>query len=235
MFIRKMKKLSIIVPVYNEERTLKTILEKIKKTRLKNVKKEIIIVDDASTDGTKKILENIKDKSIKIIRHKKNMGKGYAIRTALNSITGDIILIQDADLEYDPNDYAKLIKPIIEKKVDVVYGSRILNQKSKYSRFAYYAAGRSLTVITNLLYGINITDEPCGYKAFSSRIIKNIKLKCKRFEFCPEVTAKIAKKGIRIHEVPASYNPRSRKEGKKIKFSDWLEAVYTLLKYRFIN
>ena len=231
-----MEKLSIIIPVYNEERTLETILDKVKKVRLKNVKKEIVIVDDASTDQTKEILKKIKGKSIKVIYHKRNMGKGFAIRTALNHTTGNIVIIQDADLEYDPQEYSNLIKPIIENKTKVVYGSRLLGRKkSRYARFVYYIAGKSLTIITNLLYGTKITDEPCGYKVFKSSIIKNINLKCKRFEFCPEVTAKISKKGIKIYEVPTSYNPRSRKEGKKIKFTDWLEAVYTLLKYRFVN
>ncbi|MDP3765449.1 MAG: glycosyltransferase family 2 protein [Nanoarchaeota archaeon] len=231
-----MKKLSIIIPVYNEEKTISEIIRRVKNARLKGIEKEIVIVDDASTDGTKEILNGIKDNSIKIIYHKKNMGKGFAIRTALNYATGNIILIQDADLEYNPEEYPKLLEPIIEGKATVVYGSRQLGKKhSKYARLAYYIAGLSLTALSNILYGINITDEPCGYKVFSSDVIKGINLKCKRFEFCPEITAKISKKGIKIYEVPSSYSPRSRKEGKKIKFSDWLEAVYTLVKYRFVD
>ena len=231
-----MTKLSVIIPVYNEEKTINLIINKIKKVSLKNVEVEIIAVDDASTDGTKEFLKKIKDRAIKIVFHKKNMGKGSAIRTALNYCTGDIILIQDADTEYDPKDYPKLIKPILEGKTKVVYGSRVLCRKHlKYNKFVYYLGGLSLTIITNLLYGTNLSDEPCGYKVFHSSVIKNINLKCKRFEFCPEITAKIAKKGIKIYDIPASYNPRSRKEGKKIKFRDWLEAVYVLLKYRFFN
>lgn len=230
-----MKKLSIIIPVYNEKYNLASILNNVKKTKLKNINKEVIVVDDGSTDGTKNILKKIRDKSIKIIRHKKNMGKGSAIRTALKYTTGDIILIQDADLEYSPEDYQKLIAPILEGKANIVYGSRLLGQKSRYSKFAYYVAGRLLTLLANILYGISITDEPCGYKVFKADIIKSIPLKCKRFEFCPEITAKVSKKGIKIYEVPVSYNPRSRKEGKKIKFKDWLEAVFTLIKYRFTN
>ena len=231
-----MKKLSIIVPVYNEEKNIETILGKVKKVKLRNANKEIIVVDDGSTDRTKEILKKIKDKSIKVIYHKRNMGKGCAIRTALNYVSGDIVLVQDADLEYDPKDYPNLITPIIEGKAKVVYGSRLLGREhAKYVKFAYYIAGTSLTVITNLLYGTKITDEPCGYKVFSYDVIKKLKLKCKRFEFCPEVTAKIIKKGIKIYEVPSSYNPRTRKEGKKIKFKDWLEAVYTLLKYKFVD
>ena len=230
-----MKKLSIIIPAYNEEKTISEIIRRVKNVKLNGIAKEIVIVDDASTDSTKKILDGISDKSIKVVHHKKNMGKGSAIRTALNYTTGDIILIQDADLEYNPEEYPKLLEPIIEGKFDVVYGSRQLGKRHKYARLAYYIAGLSLTALSNILYGINITDEPCGYKVFSSDIIKNVNLRCKRFEFCPEITAKISKKGIKIYEVPSSYNPRSRKEGKKIKFSDWLEAVYTLVKYRFVD
>lgn len=230
-----MKRLSIIIPAYNESKTIGAILKKIKNVPLRGIEKEVIVVDDASTDGTKEILKKNKDKSIKVLYHNKNSGKGAAIRTGLKYATGDIILIQDADLEYDPKDYQKLIKPILKRKADVVYGSRLLGQKSKYSKFAYYAAGRSLTMLANILYGINISDEPCGYKVFKANIIKNIPLKCKRFEFCPEITAKISKKHIKIFEVPTSYSPRSREEGKKIKFRDWLEAVYTLVKYRFTD
>lgn len=230
-----MRKLSIIVPAYNEHSTIGAILKKIKNIPLRSVEKEIVIVDDASTDGTSAFLKRIKDSSIKVLHHGKNMGKGAAIRTGLNHATGDIILIQDADLEYDPNDYPKLIEPILKDKADVVYGSRILGQKAIYSKFAYYVAGRSLTMLANLLYGINITDEPCGYKVFKANVIKNMPLKCRRFEFCPEITARISKKHIRIFEIPASYMPRSREEGKKIKFKDWLEAVYTLIKYRFTD
>lgn len=230
-----MKKLSVIIPVYNELKTIESILGMVKNVPLEKVEKEIIVVDDASNDGTADFLKKIKDSSIKIFFHQQNLGKGAAIRTGLKYASGDIILIQDADLEYNPEEYPKLIAPILEGKADIVYGSRLLRQKSKYSRFAYYAAGRSLTLLTNILYNTRITDEPCGYKVFKSEIIKSIPLKCKRFDFCPEITAKIAKKHIRIHEVPSSYCPRSRKEGKKIRFKDWLEAVYTLVKYRFIN
>jgi len=230
----KKHKLSIIIPVYNEAKTIKELLRRINKVDLGKIKKEIILVDDYSTDGSRDILKELKGKYIKIFQDK-NKGKGSAIRTALSYVTGDIVLIQDADLEYDPKDYPGLIDPILQGKADVVYGSRLLGQKSKYAKFSYYVAGRSLTLIANLLYGINISDEPCGYKIFSSDVIKNIKLKCKRFEFCPEITARISKKGIKIYEVHASYNPRSRKEGKKIKFSDWLEAIYVLVKYKFFD
>ncbi len=230
-----MAKLSVIIPAYNEIKTIEAILKKVKEVPLGSAEKEIIVVDDASKDGTAELLKEIKDSSIKIFFHQQNQGKGAAIRTGLKYSTGDIVLIQDADLEYDPGDYPKLIAPILEGNADVVYGSRLLGQKSRYSKFAYYAAGKSLTALANILYGIGITDEPCGYKVFRADIIKKMPLKCSRFDFCPEITAKIAKKKIKIFEVPASYNPRSREEGKKIKFRDWLEAVYTLIKYRFTD
>ena len=230
-----MEKLSIIMPVYNEKKTIAIILDRVRNVRLKNVKKEVIIVDDCSTDSTRDFLRKIKNKDIKVLYHKKNIGKGAAIRTALSHATGSIVLIQDADLEYDPKDYPRLIKPILEGKAKVVYGSRLLGRKSKYSKFAYYAAGKSLTFLSNLLYNAKITDEPCGYKAFRAEVLKGANLKCKRFEFCPEITAKVSKKRIRIYEVSSSYSPRSRDEGKKIRFRDWLEAVFTLIKYRFTN
>jgi len=239
-----MTKISIIIPAYNEEKTINKLLEKIAKADTKNVKKEIIIIDDNSKDNTvKEILKfkkNNKNKSIlsiKIIKHKQNHGKGFAIRTGIKQATGDITLIQDADLEYDPNDYYSLIKPILKGKAEVVYGSRRLKKANKqHSGFSFYLGGIGLTLITNLLYpGLHITDEPTCYKVFKTKIIKNLNLKCKRFEFCPEVTAKIAKKHIKIYEVPISYYPRTTKEGKKIKWKDGIEAVWTLLKYKFVK
>jgi len=228
-------KLSILIPVYNEEKTIKKIIDIVKKVRLSKVEKEIVVVDDGSKDKTLEVLKKIK--GIKLIGHKKNSGKGAAIRTAIKHATGDIILIQDADLEYDPNDYSALIKPIIEGKAKVVYGSRRLKKENKqHSGFSFYLGGIGLTMIANLIYpNLHITDEPTCYKVFRADIIKGMKLKCKRFEFCPEVTAKVARRGIKIHEVPISYHPRTAKEGKKIKWKDGVEAVWTLLKYRFIG
>ncbi len=226
-------KLSIIIPAYNEEKTLLQILSKIKKVDLGDIKKEIIIIDDASKDNTKKIIENIKDKNIKKIFHKENQGKGSAIRNGIKHSTGDIIIIQDADLEYDPNDYLKLINPIINNKAKVVYGSRALNRENKYSYFSFMIGGKIVTFITNLLFFSNLTDEPTCYKTFSSEIIKNIEIKGNRFEWEPEVTAKILKKGIKILEFPIRYNPRDKKHGKKINWRDGLIAIWTLFKYRF--
>ena len=228
--------LSVIIPVYNEKNTILKILEKVKSVKIDKIDKEIIIVDDFSNDGTREILESLKgkDEKLKIIFQKKHVGKGFAIRTALKFVEGEIVLIQDADLEYDPNEYPKLIEPILEGKAKVVYGSRVLKKNPKAS-IIFYIGGRFLSFLTNLLYGTNITDEPTGYKVFSTDVLKSIDLKCLGFEFCPEVTAKVAKKGYKIYEVPINYNPRSIKEGKKIRFKDALKAVFTLIKYRFID
>ncbi|MBU1632517.1 MAG: glycosyltransferase family 2 protein [Nanoarchaeota archaeon] len=228
-------KLSILIPVYNEENTISKIIDIIKKVDLGEINKEIVVVDDGSKDNSLNILKKID--GIKLVAHSKNSGKGAAIRTAIKNSTGDIIIVQDADLEYDPNDYFSLITPIIEYKAQVVYGSRRLKKENqKYSGLSFYLGGISLTWITNVLYPFaKITDEPTCYKVFKADILKNIKLNCKKFEFCPEVTAKVLKKGIKIYEVPISYYPRSVKEGKKIKAKDWFEAVWALIKYRFIN
>ncbi|MGB9642087.1 MAG: glycosyltransferase family 2 protein [Candidatus Ratteibacteria bacterium] len=216
-------KLSIIVPVYNEKSTMASIIQKVLEVPLD---KEIIIVDDGSTDGTTDIIKQMKDRypEIKAYFMGKNMGKGYAIRMGLQEATGDVIVIQDADLEYDPMDFLVLIKPIMDGRADVVYGSRILGKNPK----------SSLSFLSNLLYGTSITDEPTCYKMFKSSVIKSIRLGCKRFEFCPEVTAKIAKKGIKIYEVPIKYAPRTKREGKKIKWKDGLIAIWTLIKYRIL-
>lgn len=230
------KTLSIIIPAYNEISTIKEMLSQIEQVDIGPVKKEIIIVDDGSTDGTRDFLDK-QIKKYKVVFHKKNMGKGFAVRTGIKNATGDIIIIQDADLEYDPNDYKKLITPILQGKSKVVYGSRRLHKKNKqYSGFSFFVGGVGLTIIANILYpNLKITDEPTCYKVFRSDVIKSIPLECKRFEFCPEVTAKVAKRHIKIKEIPIKYFPRHSDEGKKIKWKDGVEAVWTLLKYRFMN
>ncbi|HOK55969.1 MAG TPA: glycosyltransferase family 2 protein [bacterium] len=224
-------KLSVIIPVFNEEKTIMKVVEKVKKVPFE---KEIIIVDDGSNDKTREILKNLKDKNIKIIFKEKNEGKGMAIRKGLEYITGDVVVIQDADLEYEPMDWLKMIKLIEEKKAEVVYGSRILGKGKKSSLF-FYLGGRILSILANLLYNAQITDEPTCYKMFKKDVIKSINLKCKGFEFCPEVTAKVRKKGYKIYEVPIHYNPRTIKEGKKIRLKDGIIGIWTLIKYRFIN
>lgn len=221
-------KTSIIIPVYNEEKTIEKILKKVLGSP---IKKEVIVVNDGSTDETLKILGKYK-KEITYVSHQKNLGKGRAIRTGLKYVSGEIVLIQDADLEYDPSDYQNLIKPIIEKKAKVVYGSRWLG-KRKVKLSVFYLGTRLLTWITNLLYGTKITDESCGYKVFNTKLLKSLKLESRGFEFCPEVTAKLARKGIQITEVPIKYTPRSMSEGKKIKWRDGIMALYTLVRYRF--
>ena len=228
-------KLSIIIPVYNEEKTILEVIDKVKKTILKGITKEIIVVDDFSTDNTKNLLSGIKDSSIKIFFHQKNQGKGAAIRTGLAHSTGDIILIQDADLEYNPEEYPKLLKPIIEDNVMVVYGSRLetirKNIQSMYK--LHYMGNIFLTVMTNMLYGAKITDMETGYKVFRKEVIEGIRLKARRFDFEPEITAKILKRGYKIKEVPINFAARKFNEGKKITWKDGIKAMYYLIKYRF--
>lgn len=232
-----MQKLSIIIPVYNEEKTILEVINRVKKVKLKNIKKEIIIVDDFSTDNTKKILTKLKEGSLKIFFHNENQGKGAAIRTGLKYASGDIILIQDADLEYNPEEYGNLLKPIMENKTKVVYGSRIAaiknNLKNMYKM--HYLGNIILTGMTNILYASRITDMETGYKVFKREVIKNIKLKAKRFDFEPEITAKILKRKYKIKEVQISFAGRKFKEGKKITWRDGITALFYLIKYRFID
>ena len=232
-----MIKLSIIVPVYNEESTILKIIKKVKESKIRNVMKEIIIVDDCSTEGTKNNLKKIKDKSISIIYHKKNMGKGAAIRTGLQNATGDIILIQDADLEYNPNEYPKLLKPIIENKSKVVYGSRLEAIKRNLQRMykLHYIGNMFLTFMTNMIYNAKITDMETCYKVFRREVLSNIKLRAQRFDFEPEITSKILKNGYKIHEVPINFSGRRFDEGKKISWVDGIKAAYYLVKYRFTD
>ena len=229
-------KISVIMPVYNEEKTLLEILNKVKNV---NIDKEVIIVNDGSTDKTKEILEQVeqheKNPHVKIFHHEKNQGKGAAIRTGIDKASGDIILIQDADLEYDPKDYKKLIEPIANGKASVVYGSRVFSLTKKDMHTLHYYGNKMLTFVTNVFYNCKLSDMETCYKVFKKDILKNIKLKSKGFEFEPEITAKILKKGYKIYEVPISFKPRSFKEGKKITWIDGLKATYYLVKYRFVN
>ncbi|MFQ5456439.1 MAG: glycosyltransferase family 2 protein [Nitrospirota bacterium] len=228
-------KLSIIIPVFNEANTINEIIKRVQDVDIKDITKEIIIIDDFSTDGTREILNDYNNTSnIKVLFHNYNKGKGYAIRTGLSEATGSIIIIQDADLEYDPNDYPELLQPIIEEKAEIVYGSRILGKNNSKSYLRYYLGGRFLTLLINFLYNADLTDVPTCYKVFKSNIIKEIKLDCKRFEFCIEITAKLLKRGYRIYEVPISYYPRSIEEGKKIRWKDGLTAIYYIFFYRFL-
>ncbi len=224
-------KITIIIPSYNEGPTLMTLVTKVLNLKLP-VEKEVIIIDDGSTDQTQEILSRIsKSPKIKILIHKKNLGKGAAIKSGLKAAGGNLILIQDADLEYNPNDIKKLIEPFKADSVEVVYGSRILGNNPT-SHWTFSLGGKLLTILTNILFGTNITDEATGYKVFRRDVLDKIDLKSKGFEFCPEVTAKVAKRNIKIVEVPISYNPRPVSE-KKIKWIDGVIAIYYLIKYRF--
>jgi len=233
-----MIKLSIIIPVFNERGTILRILKKVEDVKLKNIKKEIIIVDDFSTDGTREVLKNLK--KYKVFFHKKNRGKGAALRTALKNVTGNIILIQDADLEYDPNDYPKLLQPILSGKTEVVYGSRFKSSKGhlKERFFAYkvHSIGNFLlTLITNLIFFSKLTDMESCYKVFTKKVKEDMTLKSNGFEIEPEITAKILKNGYAIKEVPINYYSRDFSEGKKINWKDGIKSLLYLLKYRFLD
>lgn len=231
-------KLSIIIPCYNEKKTILKIISKIFKVK---INKEIIIVDDGSIDGTRSIIRSrIKNKCIKKIYHKKNLGKGAAIKSAKKLVTGNIVIIQDADLEYYPSDYYDLIKPILDKKVKVVYGSRLLGKKKyklKDSFYAYYRilGNRILTILSNILNGQKLTDAHTCYKVFDAKIFKKINLEEVDFAFCPEITTKLSSINERIIEVPIKYSGRNYKEGKKITLKDGVIALKTIFYYRFIK
>ncbi len=227
-----MKKISILVPVYNEKDSLIEILKKIETVEF-GLEKEIIIIDDCSTDGTKELYKNLKHK---VLMHQRNLGKGAALRTGLREAKGDIIIIQDADLEYNPEDYKPLVEMIIKDIADVVYGSRLAdNRNHKNFLFLSFLANITLSWLTRLLYGTFITDMETCYKAFRSSVIKDISIKSNRFDFEPEITAKILKKDIRFIEHPISYNARKTNEGKKITWRDGIQAIFTLFKYRFFD
>ena len=227
-------KLSIIIPVYNEIKTIKKLIFKVVNQQIKDI--QIIVVDDFSTDGTREVIKNDLSQFInKIIYHEKNMGKGAAIRSAQKFVSGDIVIIQDADLEYDPEDYKKLIDPIINKRTSVVYGSRVLNTK-RYNSKNFISLHRIffnhiLTIFSNFVNRQNLTDAHTCYKVFDSKIFKNIKLSENDFAFCPEITSKISKLKINIIEIGISYTGRSVEEGKKIGIIDGFRAILVLLKY----
>jgi glycosyltransferase involved in cell wall biosynthesis len=227
-------KLSVLVPCYNEEKTIQIIIDRILEQKYSN--KEIIIIDDFSNDNTTDILKNIKNEKIKVIFNNKNYGKGFCLQKGIDASDGEIIIIQDADLEYDPNDYHKMINPIIEGHADVVFGSRFLGSQEHRVLYFWHRVGNSiLTIISNIFSNLNLTDMECGLKAFKSNIIKKIELKENRFGFEPEITMKVAKLNLRIYEVGIRYFGRTYAEGKKINWKDGVSAIRCIVKYFFAN
>lgn len=235
--MRGIMKLSVIMPCFNERAT---VAEIIRRVRINAPDAEIVVVDDGSHDGTRDILRELSDgaapaPNLRVIYHEKNRGKGAAIHSGLAAATGDIILIQDADLEYDPRDYPHLLRPILEGRAQVVYGSRFLGGPRRAMMFWHMVANMLLTLMTNVLYDTILSDMETGYKVFQAEILKGVPLRARRYDFEPEITAKILKRRVRIYEVPISFDPREYSEGKKIGLRDAFEAVWTLLKYRFMD
>lgn len=235
-------KLSIIIPAFNEEKTIELLLEKLTRLSLPDITTDIIVVDDGSTDSTyKKALQFSNKKNVRIFRHKKNAGKGKAIQTGIRQADGDIILIQDADMEYDPKYIPKIVEPIANKKELVVFGSRLNEKpiffgKNRTLFLHHYYGNKALSLITSLLYGQKVTDMETGYKAFHKSVLKNVTLKSRTFDVEPEITAKIMKKNIRIHEISIKTIPRGYQEGKKLHtVKDGCKAVWTIFKYRFVE
>lgn len=227
-------KLTVIMPVYNEKATVQRILDRVEAVGLAD---QIIIVDDGSTDGTSELLLDIVAKSphTELIQHHTNQGKGAAVRTGIKAAKGDIVLIQDADLEYDPRHYPELLAPIDEGVADVVFGSRFLGAPRRSTMFWHMVANKLLTLMTNILYNSILSDMETGYKVFRRQIIQALPLRAKRFNIEPEIVAKLLKRNVKIFEIPITFYPREYSEGKKIGFRDALEAVWTLLKYRFVD
>lgn len=228
-------KLSVVIPVYNEAKTIETIIKRVSAVE---VEKEIIIVDDFSTDGTREILKKIHDNGVKVEFHCQNMGKGAALRTGFKLATGDAVVVQDADLEYDPRDFVKLLEPIESGAALAVYGSRFLTREhiphcARPFYLTHFLGNKVLNFLLNALYRAKITDMETCYKLIKREVLDSIVLSARRFEIEPEITAQLLKKGIKIHEVPISYHPRDYKEGKKISWKDGISAIAVLLKYRF--
>lgn len=227
-------KLSVIIPVYNEKNTIEEIIRRVEDVEI-SLEKEIIVVDDCSQDGTRKILEKLNSPRVKIYFHSKNQGKGAALKTGFSKAEGDIILIQDADLEYDPREYPRLLEPILDGRADAVYGSRFLGGPHRVLFFWHYVGNKLLTTFSNMLSNLNLTDMETCYKAFKKELLAHIKLKSKRFGFEPEITIKLAKLKCRIYEVPISYSGRDYSEGKKIGWKDGMAALFHIIRFKFFK
>lgn len=228
------KKISIVIPAYNEEKTIAEIINRVKKIEI-GLDKEIIVVDDGSTDGTRGILKSLTDESLKVIFHEKNLGKAAALRTGFSKATGDIVLVQDADLEYDPRDYPRLLEPILDGRADVVYGSRFLGGPHRVLLFWHYVGNRFVTTLCNLCANLNLSDMETGFKVFRREVLERIRIKSNRFGFEPEITVKIGRLRYRVYEVPISYSARDYSEGKKIMWKDGLAAIFHILRFRFFD
>lgn len=228
-----MLKLSIVIPIYNERETLETLIAKVNAV---DYDKEILLIDDFSSDGTREVLKKYENKkNFQVLYHDHNQGKGAALRTGFSNVNGDIIIIQDADLEYNPADYGTLIEPILDGRADVVYGSRFLGGPHRVLFFWHSIGNMVLTTFSNMLTNINLTDMETGYKVFTKIVNDTLTFKCDRFGFEPEFTAKVAKNNFRIYEVPISYNGRDYSEGKKITWKDGVAAIWYIIKFKFTN
>jgi glycosyltransferase involved in cell wall biosynthesis len=230
---QELRKLSVIVPVFDERNTVVEIIRRMRQVELP-LDLEIVVVDDGSTDGTRAVLRQLGDSTVRVLTHDVNRGKGAAIRTGLAHVTGDLVLVQDADLEYDPEDWPKLLAPIQSGKAQVVYGSRFTGER-RNMLFLHWVGNRFLSLVTNVLYNTTLSDMQTCYKLFERSLLDGITLRAERFEFEPEITAKILRRGIRIYEVPISYTGREFDEGKKITWRDGVTALWTLVKYRIVD
>ena len=229
----RFRTLSIIVPVFNERSTVVEIVRRMRSVELP-VDREIVIVDDGSYDGTGDVLTQLRDSTVRVLKHAQNRGKGAAIRTGLESVTGDLVLVQDADLEYDPEDWPRLLAPVLKGRARVVYGSRFTGER-RNMLFLHWVGNRFLSLVTNVLYNSTLSDMETCYKLFDRGVLDGMRLEADRFDFEPEFTAKILRRGIRIYEVPISYAGRELNEGKKIAWQDGVAALWTLVKYRFVD
>ena len=225
-------KISVVIPVYNERDTIRELIKRVQEV---SFEKEIIVVDDFSTDGTREILKEMRGDNLKILFHDKNKGKGATLKTGFQEVTGDIVIIQDADLEYNPQEYQILIQPILEGKADAVYGSRFLACPHRVLLFWHYVGNKFLTTLSNIFTNLNLTDMETCYKVFKASLLKKMEIKSKRFGFEPEITAKLAKLKCRIYEVPISYSGRDYSEGKKINWKDGIAAFFWIIRYNLFN